>query len=46
MTCLPPPIPGPLTAERSVLRTPDDVARMLQLHALEQGVIEFPVDAP
>jgi transposase len=33
-----PPFPGPLTAERSPLRTPDDVARMLQLHALGWGV--------
>ena len=38
MTLLPPPFPGPLTVERSPLRTPDDVARMLQLHALGWGV--------
>ncbi|MHB1299192.1 MAG: IS21 family transposase [Gemmatimonadaceae bacterium] len=33
-----PPFPGPLAAERFSLRTPDDVARMLQLHALGWGV--------
>ena len=38
MTDLPPPFPGPLTVERSALRTPDDVDRMLQLHALGWGV--------
>jgi hypothetical protein len=38
MTDLPPPFPGPLAVERSALRTPDDVARMLQLHALGWGV--------
>ncbi len=32
-----PPFPGPLAAERSPLRTPDDVARMLQLQALGWG---------
>ena len=38
MTLLPPPFPGPLPVERSPLRTPDDVDRMLQLHALGWGV--------
>lgn len=38
MTDLPPPFPGPLAVERSALRTPDDVDRMLQLHALGWGV--------
>ena len=38
MPLLPPPFPGPLTAERCPLRTPDDVAHMLQLHALGWGV--------
>ena len=38
MTLLPPPFPGPLAVERSALRTPDDVDRMLQLHALGWGV--------
>ena len=38
MSPLIPSFPGPLTVERSPLRTPDDVARMLQLHALGWGV--------
>ena len=38
MPILSPPFPGPLTVERSALRTPDDVARMLQLHSLGWGV--------
>jgi hypothetical protein len=38
MTRIPLPFPGPLTAERFALRTPDDVARMLQLHSLGWGV--------
>ena len=38
MSPLIPSFPGPLTVERSALRTPDDVARMLQLHALGWGV--------
>ncbi len=38
MTDLATPFPGPLTAERLPLRTPDDVARMLQLHTPGWGV--------
>ena len=38
MPDVPPPFPGPLTAERLTLRTPDDVARLLQRHALGWGV--------
>ena len=38
MSLLPPPFPGPLAVERSALRTPDDVDRMLQLHALGWGI--------
>ena len=38
MSHLPPPFPGLLTVERSPLRTPYYVDRMLQLHALGWGV--------
>ena len=37
MSLLTPSFPGPLLVERSALRTPDDVAGMLQLHALGWG---------
>ena len=41
MTDLPPPIHGPLTAERFAVRRTDDVAGMRELHALELGVIRI-----